>query len=294
LKPLFLFIVSAIILTATAAAFPDLLLNPGPLMNGHRAFKNECLNCHKPFSGAASLQCISCHKQSTIGIKSVAGAPLPKESSKVLFHKGVTSNSCINCHNDHKGTEAAKAVKPFMHAALSSALQKECINCHKNQKPEDGLHRSATENCSTCHTRTQWKPATFDHNQLTASNGKECITCHKAEQPNDNLHPLPEVDCATCHNTSTWKPATYDHSKYFLLDGDHQASCATCHTDPADFKKYTCYNCHEHSPSKIADEHREEGIYNYQNCIKCHRNGSDGEREGGPGGERENEGGDDD
>jgi hypothetical protein len=294
LKYLFLFIASAIILTATATAFPDLLLNPGPLMKGHQAFKNECLSCHKPFNGAVSLQCISCHKQSLIGIKTVAGVPLPKQSSKVLFHKGVTSRSCINCHNDHKGTETAKTVKPFMHAALSSALQKECINCHKNQKPEDGLHRSATENCSTCHTRTQWKPATFDHNQLTASNGKECITCHKADQPIDNLHPLPKVDCATCHTSTAWKPATYDHSKYFRLDGDHLAACSTCHTEPNNFKKYTCYNCHEHSPSKIADEHLEEGIYNYQNCIKCHRNGSEGEREGGYGGDRENEGGDDD
>jgi hypothetical protein len=34
-------------------------------------------------------------------------------------------------------------------------------------------------------------------------------------------------------------------------------------------------NCHEHSPSRIASEHLEEGIRNYNNCIKCHRSASE-------------------
>lgn len=286
-----LFIATIIILAALAAVFPEVLLNPGPLLKGHHELKKECLTCHKPFSGAGSLQCLNCHKQNTIGIKNVAGTLLPKDASKVLFHKGVTSNSCTDCHNEHAGIKSAKATKPFMHAALASSLQKECISCHKNQKPEDTLHRLTKENCSTCHTRKHWKPAIFDHKQLTASSGKECIKCHTADQPNDDLHHLPNVDCATCHTTTAWKPATYDHSKYFVLDNDHRAICSTCHTDPSDFKKYTCYNCHEHSPSRIASEHREEGIYNYQNCVKCHRNGGEGEGEREGGGER---GGEDD
>ncbi len=101
-----------------------------------------------------------------------------------------------------------------------------------------------------------------------------CILCRRLTAPH-----------AT--HTTAWKPATYDHSKYFVLDNDHHTACSTCHTDPADFKKYTCYNCHEHSPSRIAEEHREEGIYNYQNCIKCHRNASEGEGEHEGGRERE-------
>ena len=287
MRPLFLFIATTIILAALAIAFPYALLNPGPLMKGHHALQKECLTCHKPFSSAASQQCINCHKQNTIGIKNVAGTPLPKDVSKVLFHRGVNSNSCMECHNEHSGASAAKAVKPFMHAALASSLQKECISCHKNQKPEDALHRLSKENCSTCHTRKQWKPANFDHKQLTASSGNECIKCHKADQPNDNLHRLLKTGCATCHSTTEWKPATYDHNKYFVLDNDHLAACSTCHTDPADFKKYTRYNCHEHSPSNIANEHREEGIYNYQNCVKCHRSASEREREGGFDGKNE-------
>lgn len=289
---LFVFIASAIILGALAAAFPDILLSPGTLMKGHESLKKECLKCHKPFAGAASLQCISCHKQNDIGIRNVAGSLLPKDTTKVLFHREVAVNSCIDCHTDHRGTGAAKALKPFMHSSLPILKQKECISCHKNKKPQDALHRYATGNCSECHGTSQWKPATFDHNKLTASSGKQCIICHKVDQPNDSLHRSAEANCTTCHSTTAWKPATYDHDRYFKLDGDHRASCVTCHTEPGNYKKYTCYNCHEHSQARIASEHIKEGISNYQNCMKCHRDGS---KEGEGSSEREGHGrGDDD
>jgi hypothetical protein len=46
--------------------------------------------------------------------------------------------------------------------------------------------------------------------------------------------------------------------------------------------RYTCYGCHEHSRSEVESEHREEGIGNLSNCVRCHPTG------------REEEGGDDD
>jgi len=233
LRPLFIFIASAIILSALALAFPDVLLNPGPLMQGHQALKRDCLSCHKPFNGAASVQCISCHKQNVIGIRNVAGSLISSDPPKTPFHGGLSANSCVDCHTDHKGLDAAKTVKTFRHELLSESLQKNCIECHRNKKPEDDLHKSAQANCSEC------------------------------------------------HSTTAWKPASFDHSRYFTLDSDHKASCKTCHTDPGNYKKYTCYNCHEHTPANMAAVHREEGIYNYQNCMKCHR---DGKKEGGESG----------
>ncbi len=49
--------------------------------------------------------------------------------------------------------------------------------------------------------------------------------------------------------------------------------------------RYTCYGCHAHSRSGIREEHLEEGIYRYENCVECHRSGEaeegdDGGREG--------------
>lgn len=294
MKPFVLFIASAIILAALATAFPGAMLSPGTLLKGHQELQGDCMKCHKPFGGAKSHQCINCHKQDAIGIKTVAGRLIAKDTKKVLFHQGVDAASCIECHAGHIGKNE-KSAKPFMHDALSRTLQKDCITCHKNQKPDDNLHQFTKGSCRDCHDRRHWKPATFDHRKLDGLNGKQCISCHKDDQPIDGLHSKSPKNCATCHSSNAWKPATFNHSRYFTLDGDHRASCATCHTDANNYKKYTCYNCHEHSASNIASQHREEGIYNYQNCAKCHRSG-DGEGEHGrEGGQRNRErGGDDD
>mgnify|MGYP003381731295 CR=1 FL=1 len=76
-----------------------------------------------------------------------------------------------------------------------------------------------------------------------------------------------------------------------VLDGDHNATCVTCHTTP-DFKRYTCYGCHEHTPANIRSEHEEEGIRNFENCVECHRSADDEGGGGGEGGRGRNRGGD--
>ena len=281
-----------IILAALVALFPARLLSPGALMKGHEKLKNECLTCHKPFSGTGRLQCVSCHKPGEIGVRSVAGVPLSKVTSKAGFHRSLAESSCIECHTDHKGSDASKALKTFLHDNLSPSVRNNCNTCHLDRKPADSLHRNyAQGSCAQCHGTTQWKPATFDHKTLSAASGAQCISCHKAAVPKDALHRNANGNCSECHTTTQWKPATYDHDRYFRLDGAHQASCQTCHTDPSDYKRYTCYNCHAHSPSSIAREHQEEGISNYGNCVECHRSGR-GEHEGG--GEGRGERGDDD
>ena len=270
---------SAIILAGLAATFPEVLLNPGPLISGHQSLRKECLSCHKPFAGVTSVQCISCHKQSDISVRNVAGGLLPINTTKVLFHRGVSSNSCIECHTDHKGSDSKKTSKHFKHEALPLLQQKECIACHSTQKPQDAMHRFAKGSCAECHGSKKWKPATFNHSKLSASSAKQCISCHKGDLPKDTLHRISQANCAVCHKTTAWKPATFDHNRYFRLDGDHRASCVTCHTEPGNYKKYTCYNCHEHSAARIIQKHEKEGIFNYQNCMKCHRDGSKEGRE---------------
>jgi len=223
---LFVFIASAIILAALAATFPEVLLNPGPLMKSHQKLEKKCLSCHEPFAGVTSTQCIRCHKQADIGVRKVSDIVLSKDTAKALFHRGVIAASCIDCHVDHRGIDAAKALKSFKHEALSQVRQKECITCHQNKTPRNALHQYTKGQCSECHTTSRWKPAAFDHN------------------------------------------------RYFPLDGNHTANCAACHNEPGNYKKYTCYNCHEHSYSLMVRKHEKEGIVNFQNCMKCHRNGN--------------------
>jgi hypothetical protein len=86
-------------------------------------------------------------------------------------------------------------------------------------------------------------------------------------------------NCAQCHQPPAWKPATFDHAKYFPLDKDHNATCATCHTGNQ-YRQYTCYGCHEHTPANVQARHREEAAgQDLQNCVRCHRSAS-GEHEG--------------
>jgi hypothetical protein len=115
----------------------------------------------------------------------------------------------------------------------------------------------------------------------------QCQSCHKS--PTDSLHRQITGNCVQCHSQEKWTPATFDHDKFFVLDGDHNASCVTCHARN-DYSRSTCYGCHEHTPANIRREHIEEGISNFDNCVECHRSANKHDIQGGEGegrGERE-------
>ena len=78
-----------------------------------------------------------------------------------------------------------------------------------------------------------------------------------------------------------WKPATFDHDRFFPLDKDHIATCLTCHVGN-NYKQYTCYGCHEHTPANMQAKHRDEGVSeSLDNCVRCLRSASgEGERKG--------------
>ena len=93
------------------------------------------------------------------------------------------------------------------------------------------------------------------------------------------LHKQLRGNCAQCRKLDAWKLATFDHARFFPLDGDHDATCVTCHIGNV-HQEYTCYGCHEHTPANMQAKHREEGITeDLQNCVRCHRSAS-GEPEG--------------
>jgi hypothetical protein len=163
---------------------------------------------------------------------------------------------------------------------LRTATRSRCDSCHA--APTNDLHRALNVGCDKCHKTAAWKPAGFDHAVLGPAERGRCESCHKA--PADRLHQQITGNCASCHQPSAWKPATFDHDKFFPLDKDHNASCITCHAGN-DYRKYTCYGCHEHTPANMLAKHREEGIgEDLAQCVRCHRNAS-GEGEGRSGGE---------
>lgn len=250
------------------------MINPGDLNKGHRNLDNDCFSCHVPLKGISNEKCIKCHAISEIGIKN-----LKKNSNiKILFHQSLTDQNCSACHTDHNESNRTNKVNVFSHDLVNKTIIAECLNCHTT--PSDNKHDKFSPDCSGCHSTFKWNDKkNFNHKNILENDLNRCIACHKA--PEDELHIGILDNCSTCHGYTKWKPSTFDHSSKFVLDNDHNTRCNTCHLNN-NYKSYTCYGCHEHSPGKIADEHNEEGISNFDNCVSCHKSGSehDFKREG--------------
>lgn len=183
---------------------------------------------------------------------------------------GARPARCTQCHKPAEiGLVTTKGVPigneqklvPF-HQYL---VEQDCVACHSDHKGVQAFHPIAR----------------FSHGLLQAGVGEQCGGCHR--RPGDDLHRQVSRNCAQCHSRDAWTPASFDHDRFFLLTGDHQATCNTCH-ESGDYSRYTCYGCHEHSRSGIREKHLEEGIVRYEACVECHRSGEEdgeaGEREG--------------
>jgi hypothetical protein len=204
-------------------------------------------------------------------------------------HKQLETD-CFACHLAWRGSAAERCV--VCHAPKDIGRVTTTGQPIVRTKTVVAFHQDLTEdNCTACHTdhagtkRYQWQ-GRFDHALLKAGANERCATCHQS--PKDNLHRQIDGNCGQCHSQTKWTPATFDHDKYFVLDRDHNDRCVTCHVGN-DYKRYTCYGCHEHSLGKIRREHIEEGISNFDDCVQCHRsaNEHDIRGRGGRGGEHE-------
>ncbi|MEI7842327.1 MAG: class III cytochrome C family protein [Gallionellaceae bacterium] len=207
-------------------------------------------------------------------------------------HKQLESD-CFACHKSLTGADSAR-----------------CVNCHKPAdigrlssvglpiiKPLTSVpfhQKLASQDCLACHSdhagvKRFRQQGHFNHSLLQKMTLEQCQSCHKS--PTDALHRQISGNCSQCHNQNKWKPATFNHIKYFELDRDHSPSCVTCHAGN-DYKRYTCYGCHEHTPENIRREHIEEGIRSFSNCVECHRSADEPE-ESGKDGKRKKERDDD-
>ena len=191
--------------------------------------------------------------------------------------KGVSSERCAVCHKPGdigRLTTAGLAIaKPLTATPFHQKLiSQDCMACHSDHA---GVKRFR-------------QAGRFDHALLQPAMREACQSCHKS--PNNALHQQITGNCSQCHTQEKWTPATFDHDRHFKLDRDHNTRCVTCHTGN-DYSRYTCYGCHEHTPANIRQEHIEEGIRKFDNCIECHRSGNKHDIRGGEGGEgrRKNE-----
>jgi hypothetical protein len=246
------------VLVALAFLYPHLMVSPGALVTGHAELATDCFACHAPLRGAASDRCISCHAVADIGLRTSKGAALVKVA--------MASSPRVR----EAGSAASKpraAVKSSFHQQL---IEQDCVTCHSDHAGPKLTQRSR-------------KP--FSHDLLTVATRERCDSCHAA--PADALHRQIAGNCGSCHSSKAWTPATFDHDRFFALDRDHNAACATCHVGN-NYARYSCYGCHEHTVANVRAEHEEEGIRDLDNCVRCHRSAN--EKDEGRGGERRDQG----
>lgn len=263
-------------LIALVFIVPQFMVSPGPLEPGHSQLATDCFACHAPLHGASVDRCISCHALTEIGLRTTKGAVVTDRKVKVAFHQQLIEQKCMACHTDHAGPKLThRTRKAFSHVLLKPAIKDRCESCHA--APQDKVHSGRTLSCAQCHPSESWKPASFDHALLPKAELENCQNCHKP--PTDKLHSQIKGNCGQCHTPNRWTPSTFNHAKFFVLDGDHNTSCVTCHTGDR-YSRYTCYGCHEHTPDNIRRKHAKEGIQDFENCVKCHRS-ADEKPEGG-------------
>lgn len=197
-----------------------------------------CRSCHVSLQfNAARSQCLSCHTD---------------------VHQGKLSPDCATCHTAenwiHLNAETAHANTTF---------------------PIIGAH--ARLDCQACHT----SEVEGEYSMLSS----DCITCHRADYQNASEPAHSELGfgprCESCHNFTAWRPASFgNHDPFFpITSGKHRGewdACTDCHFAAGDFSQFTCFNCHEHSQSRMDDKHREVSGYSYESsaCYACHPRGS--------------------
>ncbi|MBF0416957.1 MAG: cytochrome c3 family protein [Magnetococcales bacterium] len=174
---------------------------------------------------------------------------------------GATSAKCIACHKvTDIGLRTTKGVPLAVQKTKTPFHQKlqnqDCVACHSD-------HKGVAKYRGRLH---------FSHNLLETADRARCQACHA--KPSDRLHAAISGQCTQCHGTESWKASAINHDKLFLLDRNHNVRCTDCHTD-GNYKQYTCYSCHEHSPAKIRHEHVKEGINPFDKCVSCHRNANE-------------------
>ncbi len=146
--------------------------------------------------------------------------------------------------------------------------------------------------CAGCHDGTG-NMANFDHARVFVLDGAHaplaCADCHAGQRfqgtPAEcaGCHAEPAVhagvfglECAACHTTEAWLPAALRAHTFPLDHGEEGLlACATCHTTT--YAEYTCFECHEHEPQEMAEEHAKEGISAAEltDCAACHPAGQE-------------------
>jgi len=275
-----------------------------PLTGKHASV--DCITCHTNNQYATlSTTCITCHlkdMQSTTNPNHVA-AGFSQECQ--ICHSTVDWGNAAFNHNATRfpltGAHATVACASCHVNNQFTTVSTACVSCHLSdfQSTNNPPHVSAgfPQDCSQCHTTTNWDGATFNHastgftltgtHSTTACNAchvnnnfsltsAACFNCHQKDWQGTNNPPhaaagFPQ-DCSQCHNTTNWNGATFNHATTgFTLTGAHTTvSCTQCHVNNNfGLTSAACYGCHQADFNGTNNPpHVSQGFP--QDCSQCH------------------------
>lgn len=243
-----------------------------------RLDQDICANCHLSLDevylnrhiAAFGQDCLACHD----------GVDIFSNFSHDLTRFALSGKHAeANCLDCHKGNISRQQLQ---------ATPTDCASCHSEDDAHQGEFGAI---CGECHSTDGWLPATFDHNRtdfpLTGAHQNiSCDSCHAGSihkgtpsqcgacHAEPTFHAgLFEADCATCHTTSAWLPVNYTEPHTFPLGHGEANSCRDCHASA--LSAWTCYTCHDQA--EILQEHSEEGINDFNDCMRCHPDGREGD-----------------
>jgi hypothetical protein len=201
--------------------YRESMLSPGHLLEGHADIHAACFRCHSPFRGVDAARCATCHALAEIGVRTVAGVPLPG-SERVPFHRDLSEGSCAACHTDHAGPDSDGTLETFVHGLLTASAVEACTDCHEGQRPDDMIHTSVKAGCQPCHQTAAWVPATYDHEpyfRFDRHHPDDCGTCHTTAGD------LAAYTCYGCHEHTPRKIRS-EHLEEGIREFE---ACEECH-----------------------------------------------------------------
>ena len=235
-----------------------------PLTGSHSTSVRVCDDCHHGIYTATSVDCYSCHQNSTPGYLTAAPPHDPTNFPTA------TAN-CIGCHQAANANHVTWAgAMAFDHSTVGFATV--------------GGHSLTVRACTDCHNTIGYTAKATD---------KDCITCHATTNPGYNntgagnpVHnatsfPSTTARCTSCHSAAatsftSWAGGVYVHATMQLTNAHAGRACADCHTNGNyTTVTFSCIGCHQTStPGYASATNPPHSPTNFPTtnaaCMGCH------------------------
>lgn len=278
----------------------------------HRAV--GCAGCHTNRQvGTGGTACYACHAKQYQATKNpphqAAGFPTQCELCHLPSHTSFSQGtSQHNAYFPLSGTHAVQPCSACHRNNVYRGTPRDCYGCHRadydrTTSPNHAAARFPTT-CESCHRPTDASfKTTFSHssifalvgvhaaqpctachkNNIYAGTPRDCYPCHQVQydrttNPNHRAAGFPTT-CEACHRNSdaSFSQGRFTHTWFPITSGRHAGrACSECHTDPNNYKVFTCTTCHDRASTDARHQGRAGYRYESAACYSCHPTGRAG------------------